>query len=128
MRFAADFLPVMITVDNWTERTLTSLTLVRIQVPQPVCICYCLSREPIFSAKVLPRLGDVTARKRRAQLAQLRSPGSVLGLTPWHVSQLLAGKRAHPPFGQEFLKALRGMIAVAIVAGLCELFWPRAFV
>ena len=35
MRFAADFLPVMITVDNWTERTLTPLTLVRIQVPQP---------------------------------------------------------------------------------------------
>ena len=63
----------------------------------------------------------LTARKRRAQLAQLRSPGSVLGLTPWHVSQLLAGKRAHPHSARSFLKALRGMIAVAIVAGLCEL-------
>ena len=62
----------------------------------------------------------LTARKRRAQLAQLRSPGSVLGLTPWHVSQLLAGKRAHPHSARSFLKALRGMIAVAIVAGLCE--------
>ena len=62
----------------------------------------------------------LTARKRRAQLAQLRSPGSVLGLTPWHVSQLLAGKRAHPHSARSFLKVLRGMIAVAIVAGLCE--------
>jgi hypothetical protein len=68
-------------------------------------------------------LAYATQRDRRRILETFRDEHGekpLRGLTPWHVSQLLAGKRAHPHSARSFLKALRGMIAVAIASGLCE--------
>jgi hypothetical protein len=68
-------------------------------------------------------LAYATQRDRRRILENFRDEHGekpLRDLTPWHVGQLLAGKRAHPHSARSFLKALRAMIAVAIASGLCE--------
>ena len=84
MRFAADFLPVMITVDNWTERTLTPLTLVRIQVRHDFesVEAAILAAEKNEAARVYCRLIlaadlDAVERKRLIKLASKRSGAGV---------------------------------------------------
>jgi integrase len=69
-------------------------------------------------------LADATKRDRRRILERFREEHGekpLRGLMPSHVARLLAPLTASAPHSaKNFLKALRGVFAVALTAGLCE--------
>jgi integrase len=69
------------------------------------------------------RLADATKRDRRRDLERFREihgEKNLAALQRGHVEIMLAEKAATPHAARNFLKALRGMVAVALRAGLCE--------